>query len=117
LFWPRSPYGPPSARSDDGNGDGRGAIGVTAGPGGDIGRGASEGAERGGSFDFAVRLAFGFAALVWTLALRADLPAAPRFAFTALRLRAGAARFVLRALLLDFVGLLALRRFAILASR
>jgi hypothetical protein len=95
---------------------------VVAGPGGDIGRGASGAGARGGSFDFAC-LAFGFAArlavdlavLAPTLALRADFLAAPRLAFTALRLRAGAARLTLRA----FLALrpLAFRLFAIMTSR
>jgi hypothetical protein len=95
---------------------------VVAGPGGDIGRGASGAGARGGSFDFA-RLAFGLAVdlvadlavLAPALALRADFLAAPRLAFTALRLRAGAARLALPA----FLALrpLAFRFFAIMTSR
>ena len=87
-----------SLGSDDGNGDGRGASGVTAGLGGDIGRGAAGAVPRGGNLDFATRREpdFGFAALVRGLArdfaLRADVFAAPRFAITFFR-RAGAAFF------------------------
>jgi hypothetical protein len=98
-------YGPPPSGSDEGKGDGRGASGVTAGPGGDIGRGAPGAGERGGSFDLAARRAFGLAAF---LALRAGLLARRR-AFTALRLRAGAA-------FLRFAVFFAFRLFAISSS-
>ena len=83
-FFPSGESGGASPGTDDGNGDGRGAIGVTAGPGAFIGRGAAGAAERGGSLVFAARR-FGFATLAF--ALRAGFLAAAFF------LRAGAARF------------------------
>jgi hypothetical protein len=63
-----------SPGTDDGKGVGRGAIGVTAGLGCVIGRGAADdaGLARGGSVDFAGRLAF---------ALRAGLRFAAAFFF------------------------------------
>ena len=91
-----------SPGTDDGNGDGRAAIGVTAGPGAFIGRGAVGAAERGGSFVLAARR-FGLADLAF--ALRAGFRAAAFFR------RAGAARFF------DFaIFFFALRFFAMLAS-
>jgi hypothetical protein len=81
---------------------------VTAGPCGDIGRGTSGAGARGGSFDAAVRLAFGRAALVLRFGN------ALRRAFTALRLRAGAARLAFRPRLL---ARFAFRFFAIMTSR
>jgi hypothetical protein len=62
-----------SPGTDDGNGDGRAAIGVTAGPGCVIGRDALRALPRGGSLVFAVRR-FSLADL--TLALRAGFRAA-----------------------------------------
>jgi hypothetical protein len=94
-----------SPGTDDGNGDGRGAIGVTAGPRAVIGRGAA--AARGGSFVFAARrggladLAFG---LDLAFALRTGSRAAAFFR------RAGAARF------LALAACFAFRFFAMIAS-
>jgi hypothetical protein len=75
LLPPSGVFGGKSPGTDDGNGDGRGAIGVTAGPGCVIGRDTDGAAARGGSFDFAA------------FALRAGFFAAAFFR------RAGAARF------------------------
>jgi hypothetical protein len=89
-----------SPGTEDGNGDGRGAIGLTAGPGADIGRGA-------GSFDFAARrvgLAFDL-----TFALRTGFRAAAFFR------RTGAARFAARFLAL--AAFFAFRFFAMIASQ
>ena len=74
-----------SPGTDEGNGDGRGSIGVTAGPGCVIGRDATGAWSRGGSLVFAARrfgFGFGFA----------DFFAARRLDATFF-LRAGAARF------------------------
>jgi hypothetical protein len=82
------PSGLPGGKSlgiEDGNGDGRGAIGVTAGPGATIGRGDEDEAARAGSFDLACRR-FGDAFFA------ARFFAGRRFVAT-LRLRATAARF------------------------
>ena len=100
-----------SPGTDDGNGDGRAAIGVTAGPGAFIGRGAVGTAERGGSFVFAARR-FGLADLAFAFALRAGFRAATFF------LRAGAARFFAGAArFFDFAILFfALLLFAMIAS-
>jgi hypothetical protein len=87
-----------SPGTEDGNGDGRGAIGVTAGPGAVIGRGDNGAALRGGTLDFALRR-FGAAFF-----------AGRRLAAT-LRLRAGAARF-----LVFLATFLALRLFAMVSS-
>ena len=76
-----------SPGTEDGNVDGRGSIGVTAGPVA-IGRGAAL-AARGGSFVFAARR---FGALAF-FALRAGFFGAARRALTFFR-RAGAARFL-----------------------
>jgi hypothetical protein len=94
-----------SPGADEGNGDGRGAIGVTAGPIAFIGRGALGAAFRGGSFDWASRR---FGATFFGFAPRAG------FLVADLR-RAGAARFF------DFVSFLAafflaLRFFAMMFS-
>jgi hypothetical protein len=84
LQLPPESGGGRSLGSDDGNGDGRGASGVTAGPGGDIGRGTAGADARGGNLDFAMRSEpdSGFADLVRgfarDFALRADFFAAPR---------------------------------------
>ncbi len=85
---------------EDGNGEVRGAIGVTAGPGWVIGRDALGALPRGGSLDFATRR-FGFADLA--LALRAGFRAATF-------LRAGDARFFALAAFFAF------RFFAMIAS-
>jgi hypothetical protein len=81
---PSGVRGGKSPGTDDGNGDGRGAIGVTAGPGAVIGRGAAVDA-RGGSLVLACR----------RFALRAVFFAGRRLAvfLTVFRLRAGAAPF------------------------
>jgi hypothetical protein len=103
-----------SPGTDDGNGDGRGAIGVTAGPGCVIGRDACGAGDCGGSFVFAARR-FGVD-LAFALALRAGLRAAALFR------RAGAARFFpLDIFLDDFLDdfletFFALRFFAMVAS-
>jgi hypothetical protein len=76
-----------SPGTEDGNGAGRGSIGVTAGPVA-IGRGAALDA-RGGSLLFAARR-FGDRALAF--ALRAGFLAAERLAFTFF-FRTGVARF------------------------
>jgi hypothetical protein len=89
-----------SPGTDDGKGDGRAAIGVTAGPGWDIGREA--GLARGGSFVFATRR-LGFADLAFALR--------DGFRATAFFRRAGAARFF------GFATFLALRFFAMIALR
>ncbi len=78
----------PSPGTDDGNGDGRGAIGVTAGPGAVIGRGEPCAGARGGNLVLAWRR-FGAA----LRALRAACFAGRRFAAVFFR-RAGAARFL-----------------------
>jgi hypothetical protein len=88
--------------------------GVTAGPDGDIGRGALGAGERGGSFDLAVRLRRDFAADFAALALRADVLVAPRLA--TLRLRADAARLVLRPPAFARFAFLAFCLFAIMTS-
>jgi hypothetical protein len=78
------PSGEPVGKSpgtDDGNGDGRCSIGVTAGPGCVIGRDALGALPCGGSLVFAARR-FGFACFFATRRLDA-----------AFFLRAGAARF------------------------
>ncbi len=90
-----------SPGTDDGNGDGRDAIGVTAGPGCVIGRGAVGADERGGSFVFAARR-FGFADFAF--ALRTG------FRATAFLRRAGDARFF------ALVAVFAFRFFAMVAS-
>jgi hypothetical protein len=97
-----------SLGTEDGNGDGRGAIGVTAGPGAFIGRGAFGAAFRGGSFDRALRR-FGAAFFVAFLAfaLRAGFRAADF-------LRAGAARFF--DLTVFLAVFFALRFFAMMSS-
>jgi hypothetical protein len=106
-----------SPGTDDGNGDGRGAIGVTAGPGCVIGRDAC-GADAcgasdcGGSFVVAARR-FGLDLdLDFALALRAGFRAAAFFR------RAGAARFFPLDIFLDvfFETFFALRFFAMVAS-
>jgi hypothetical protein len=90
-----------SPGTEDGNGDGRGAIGVTAGPRAFIGRGAFGAAFRGGSFDWALRR---FSAVFFAFALRKGLRKAGF-------LRAGAARFF------DFAAFFfALRFFAMMPS-
>jgi hypothetical protein len=76
-----------SPGTEDGNGAGRGSIGVTAGPVA-IGRGAMS-AARGGILVFAARR---FGDLALALALRAGFLAAERLALTFF-LRAGVARF------------------------
>jgi hypothetical protein len=86
-----------SPGTDDGNGDGRAASGLTAGPGAFIGRGDFGAAARGGSFVFAARRL--------ALALRAGFRAA-------FFLRAGAARRFAFA-----IFFFALRFFAIIASK
>jgi hypothetical protein len=91
-----------SPGTDDGNGDGRGSIGVTAGPGCVIGRDALGAFPRGGSLVFAARR-FGFA----------DLFAARRLD-TTFFLRAGAARFFDFAAFFLFV-FLTLRFFAMIS--
>jgi hypothetical protein len=101
---PSGVAGGKSPGTDDGNGDGREAIGVTAGPGAFIGRGASGAAERGGSLVFAARR-FGLACFAF--ALRAGFLAATFF------FRAGVARFLACLALVDFF---ALRFFAMVAS-
>jgi hypothetical protein len=91
-----------SPGTDEGNGDGRPASGVTAGPRAFIGRGAFGAAARGGSLVFAGRR-FGFA-------LRAGFRAAAFF------LRAGAARrFAFTFALATF--LFAFRFVAMIASK
>jgi hypothetical protein len=95
-----------SPGTDDGNGDGRGAIGVTAGPGCVIGRDACGSDDRGGSFVFAARR-FGLD-LAFPLALRAGFRAAAFFR------RAGAPRFFPLDIFLDVF--FALRFFAMVAS-
>jgi hypothetical protein len=94
-----------SPGTDDGNGDGRAAIGVTAGPGCVIGRGAPGALPRGGSLVLAARR-FGLADFAFGLvfALRAGFRAATFF------LRAGAARFF------ALVAFFAFRFFAMIAS-
>jgi hypothetical protein len=94
-----------SPGTDDGNGDGRAASGVTAGPAWVIGRDALGALPRGGNLVFAMRR-FGFADLAFDLAfaLRAGFRAAAFFR------RAGAARFF------DFAIFFALRFFAMVAS-
>jgi hypothetical protein len=93
----------------EGNGDGRGAIGVTARPGAVIGRGAGEMAARAGLFGFIARR-FGLAAL------RVGFRTARRFAdlrATSFFRRAGAARRFARFMTVFF----ALRFFAIAVLR
>jgi hypothetical protein len=86
-----------SPGTDEGNGDGRGSIGVTAGPGCVIGRDALGALSRGGNLVFAARR-FGFADF---FARRLD---------ATFFLRAGVARFF------DFATfLLALRFFAMIS--
>jgi hypothetical protein len=88
-----------SPGTDDGNGDGRGSIGVTAGPGCVIGRDALGALFRGGSLVFANRR-FGFACFFAARRLDATF-----------FLRTGAARFF------DFpTFFLALRFFAMFSS-
>jgi len=87
----------------EGNGDGRAAIGLTAGPGTVIGRGDDGAAARGGSFVSALRR---FGAAVRAFFFKA------RLLGVAFRLRAGDARlFVLLA-----TFFLALRLFAMFSS-
>jgi hypothetical protein len=85
--FPSGEGGGTSPGTEDGNGAGRGSIGVTAGPVA-IGRGATS-AARGGSLVFAARR-LGDRALAFTL--RAVFLAAERLALTFF-LRAGVARF------------------------
>jgi hypothetical protein len=94
-----------SPGTDDGNGDGRAASGVTAGPGAFIGRGDFGAADRGGSLVFAARR--------FCLVLRASFRA-PDFFFLAAAfcLRAIAAR---RFAFATFF--FALRFFAMVASK
>jgi hypothetical protein len=88
-----------SPGTDEGNGDGRCAIGVTAGPGAVIGRGDPAAAARGGCFDLAGRrLVFASRRLVIAkrlgfAALRAGFRFAVRALAASLRLRAGARVF------------------------
>ena len=102
-----------SPGTDDGNGDGRASMGVTAGPGAFIGRGADGAAERGGSVVFAARR---FAPAAFALAARrfglADLAFALRTGFLAATFlrRAGEARFFALAAFFAF------RFFAMIAS-
>jgi hypothetical protein len=87
--FPSGEGGGTSPGTEDGNGAGRGSIGVTAGPVA-IGRGAMS-AARGGSLVFAARR-LGDLALVF--ALRAGFLAAERLALAlTFFLRAGVARF------------------------
>jgi hypothetical protein len=93
-----------SPGTDEGNGDGRGSIGVTAGPGCVIGRDALGALPRGGNVVFAARR-FGFAGFFAARRLDATF-----------FLRAGAARFFDFPTFFLVVFFLALRFFAMFSS-